>query len=340
MPEAAPATAVVFAYHNVGVRCLQVLLDAGVDVKLVVTHTDNPKETIWFDSVADLALSRNIPTLTMDDATNGSAKALPLDAEGGPEGTLDRPKARQSNIREVIGEVVAASPDFLFSFYYRQMLGPDILAIPKRGAFNMHGSLLPRYRGRVPINWAIIKGETETGATLHEMVTKPDAGRIVAQQAVSIGPDETAVEVFHKVTDAAAAVLAHSLQGLIDGSAELIEQDLKAGSYYGGRKPEDGVIDWSKSAKDIHNLVRAVAPPYPGATSAVMGQPINIHRTALAPAHFKHHKPGFINVSTGRCIALCGDGCMLRILEAEYAGKVLDEAALAAALGVGVHPLG
>ena len=312
MSDLAPATAVVFAYHNVGVRCLQVLIDGGVNVKLVVTHIDNPKETIWFDSVAALAHAHGIPTITPDDA----------------------------NIREVIDQVVSVSPDFLFSFYYRQMLGPEILSIPKRGAFNMHGSLLPKYRGRVPINWAIIKGETETGATLHEMIAKPDAGRIVAQQAVAIGPDETAVEVFHKVTDAAAALLAHSLQGLIDGSAELIDQDLKSGSYYGGRKPEDGVIDWSQSARDIHNLVRAVAPPYPGATSAIMGQPINIHQTQPAPPHFKHHNPGFINVSTGRCIALCGDGCMLRILKAEYAGKVLDEPALATALGVGVHPLG
>jgi len=312
MSELASATAVVFAYHNVGVRCLQVLLNAGVAVKLVVTHTDNPKETIWFDSVAALATKHGIPTITPEDA----------------------------NIRTVIDQVRQAEPDFLFSFYYRQMLGPEILAIPKRGAFNMHGSLLPKYRGRVPINWAIIKGETETGATLHEMVAKPDAGRIVAQQAVPIGSDETAVEVFHKVTDAATAVLAHSLQGLIDGSAELIEQDLKTGSYYGGRKPEDGIIDWSQSATAIHNLVRAVAPPYPGATTAIMGQPINIHQTSLAPAHFKHLNPGFINVSTGRCIALCGDGCMLRILKAEYAGKVLDEAALSEALGVGVHPLG
>ncbi len=304
--------AVVFAYHNVGVRCLQVLLDAGVDVKLVVTHTDSPTETIWFDSVAALASQNGIPVITPDNA----------------------------NIREVMDQVAALSPDFLFSFYYRQMLGPELLAIPKRGAFNMHGSLLPKYRGRVPINWAIIKGETETGATLHEMVAKPDAGRIVAQQAVSIGQDETAVEVFHKVTDAAAAVLAHSLQGLIDGTAELTEQDLKAGSYFGGRKPEDGIIDWTQSARDIHNLVRAVAPPYPGATTTIMGQPLNVHQTLPAPAHFKHHNPGFINVSTSRCIALCGDGQMLRILKAAYAGEVLDEAALSEALGVGIHPLG
>lgn len=306
------SSAVVFGYHNVGVRCLRTLLARGVDVALVVTHDDRPGEEIWFDSVRRTAEDHRIPVIAPDDP----------------------------NTPEVLGRVREARPDFLFSFYYRQMLGAEMLAIPKRGAFNMHGSLLPKYRGRVPINWAIIKGETETGATLHEMVAKPDAGRIVAQQAVSIGPDETAVEVFHKVTDAAAAVLAHSLQGLIDGTAELIEQDLKAGSYYGGRKPEDGIIDWSQRAADIHNLVRAVAPPYPGAMTAVMGQPLKIHRTARAPEHFRHHNPGFINVSTSRCIALCGDGRMLRILEAEYAGKVLDETALAATLGTGVHPLG
>lgn len=313
MTQATPAaTAVVFAYHNVGVRCLQVLLDAGIAVKLVVTHTDNPNETIWFDSVAALAEKNGIPVITPEDA----------------------------NIPEVVAQVRAAAPDFFFSFYYRQMLGAEMLRIPRRGAYNMHGSLLPKYRGRVPINWAIIKGETETGATLHEMVEKPDAGRIVGQQAVSIGPDETAVEVFHKVTDAAAAVLAHSIQGLIDGSAELTVQDLKAGSYFGGRKPADGIIDWSQGAVAIHNLVRAVAPPYPGAFTAVMGQPLKVHRTRLAPERFRHHNPGFINISTGRCIALAGDGRMLHIVEAEYQGRVLDEAALSEALGVGVHPLG
>src|SRR4029077_4380688 len=121
-------------------------------------------------------------------------------------------------------------PDFIFSFYYRHMLKPALLAAARRGAFNMHGSLLPKYRGRVPVNWAILKGETETGATLHEMVEKPDAGRIVDQQAVPILPDDLAVEVFRKVTDAAETVLRRSVAKLIDGTARLREQDLSQGS--------------------------------------------------------------------------------------------------------------
>ena len=118
---------------------------------------------------------------------------------------------------------------------------------------------MPKYRGRVPINWAIIKGEIETGATLHEMVEKPDAGRIVDQQSVPILPDDNALDVFGKVTIAAEATLDRALPALIDGSIQMRPQDLSKGSYFGGRKPEDGVIDWRDSAPNIHNLIRAVA---------------------------------------------------------------------------------
>ena len=142
------STAVVFAYHNVGVRCLSVLLAHGVEVVRVVTHQDSPAETIWFDSVADLASLHDIPVITPEDPNDPA----------------------------VVAELAALAPDFLFSFYYRQMLKAPLLALPRAGAWNMHGSLLPRYRGRVPVNWAIIHGERETGATLHRMLEKPDAG--------------------------------------------------------------------------------------------------------------------------------------------------------------------
>ncbi|MGN6669526.1 MAG: formyltransferase family protein, partial [Trinickia sp.] len=155
--------AVVFAYHNVGVRCLRVLLARGVDVALVVTHADNPAERIWFDSVAQVAAEHGIETI------------MPLDPAG-------------AEVREAIAR---ARPDFLFSFYYRHMLPADLLALAPRGAYNMHGSLLPKYRGRVPTNWAVLHGETETGATLHEMSIKPDAGAIVGQTSVPILPDDT-----------------------------------------------------------------------------------------------------------------------------------------------------
>jgi len=304
--------AVVFAYHNVGCGCLEVLLRHGMEVALVVTHRDNPDENIWFDSVEKLARSHGIETATPDDP----------------------------NAPEFVARVANLKADFLFSFYYRHMLSPAMLATATRGAFNMHGSLLPKYRGRVPINWAILKGETETGATLHEMVAKPDAGRIVDQQAVAILPDDNALDVFKKVTHAAAMTLDRALPGLVAGTANLREQDLAQGSYFGGRKAEDGVINWNDSAVNIHNLVRAVAPPYPGASTTVAGHRMIVTRTALAPAHLTHDQPGVLNVSSARCIALCGDGRMLRVLEAQIDGKMHDETTLGALLGVGIHPLG
>jgi len=289
-----------------------VLLAQGVDVKLVVTHRDNPVENIWFESVGQLARLHNIRVITPDDP----------------------------NTAEVQSELADLQPDFLFSFYYRTMLKPALLALATHGAFNMHGSLLPQYRGRVPVNWAIIKGANKTGATLHEMVEKPDAGRIVDQCAVPILPDDNALAVFNKVTVAAEIALDRTLPALLDGSAVMRSQNLAAGSYYGGRKPEDGVINWHESAQNIHNLVRAVAPPYPGATTTLNGQPITITRTYMSPAKLNHQNPCHLNVSETRVIALCGDGRMLRILEAQWDGQLHNEVMLAARLGAGLHPIG
>ena len=274
--------AVVFAYHDVGVRCLRVLLEAGVAVPLVVTHADDPRERVWFASVAELARSRGLETLLDPD--------LP----------------------ELTSRLEKMAPDFLFSFYYRRMLPPELLALARRGAYNMHGSLLPKYRGRAPVNWAVLHGERETGATLHEMTARPDAGRIVDQQAVPIGPDDTAVEVFGRVTEAAEAVLRRSIKPLLEGKAKLRANDLAQGSYFGGRRPEDGRIDWSKSAREVHNLVRAVAPPYHGAFSGEM----KIHRTQLTD---RSAPPGPLGPyrERGEWFARCGDGKVLRLLEVE-----------------------
>lgn len=290
----APSTAVVFAYHTVGTRCLRVLLEQGVHVLLVLTHQDDPGETIWFDSVARLAAQHGIPTITPDDP----------------------------NTREVLERIRALAPDFLFSFYYRRMLSPALLSLAKRGAYNMHGSLLPKFRGRVPVNWAVIKGATETGATLHEMVEKPDAGRIVGQQAVPIGPDDLAIDVFGRVTAAAESVLKRCLPGLIDGTAQLKQQDLGLGSYFGGRKPEDGRIDWSQDAKTIHDLVRGVAPPYPGAFTAVDGRLIRILRTRLAPQRRARAGGPGLYCEGDAAYADCGDGRVLQVLEAEGLDKL------------------
>ena len=285
--------AVVFAYHDVGVRCLSVLLAHHVEVPLVITHRDHPDENIWFASVTELARQHDIPTLSPPD----------------PHG--------------VSGRIQALKPDFLFSFYYRSMLQPDLLRAAGRGAFNMHGSLLPRYRGRVPVNWAIIHGERETGATLHEMVEKPDAGRIVDQQAVPILPNDIAVEVFRKVTLAAEITLDRCLPALLAGNAKLTPQDLSRGRYFGARRPEDGRIDWSSDAWTVHNLVRAVAPPYPGAFS-----PLGAHRLRILRTLFTDRKiagPGGVSLfaADGGLHVRCADGVALKVLDAEVDGQPL-----------------
>jgi methionyl-tRNA formyltransferase len=303
--------AVVFAYHDVGVRCLSVLLDAGVEVALVVTHIDAPGDTIWFDSVAELAARYAIPTVTPDDP----------------------------NTPEFVARVAALAPDFLFSFYYKLMLKAPLLQIPRRGAYNMHGSLLPQYRGRVPVNWAIIHGERETGATLHSMTEKPDAGAIVAQQAVPILRDDTAGEVMRKVTCAAEITLHRALPALIAGTASAIPQDLTQGGYFGGRRAEQGRIDWSQSASAIHDLIRAVAPPYPGAFTEVAGKPLRILRSRVRDETTPTTVAPALYCTPAGCQVACGGGGTLQLLELELDGVALTPAALYQGMGAGPFAL-
>ena len=288
-------SAVVFAYHNVGVRCLRVLLARGIRMSLVVTHRDSPQENIWFGSVAQTAAEHEIPCIVPDDP----------------------------NLPETVARIGALQPDFIFSFYYRSMLKAPLLAIPPRGALNMHGSLLPRYRGRVPVNWAIVHGETETGATLHYMTEKPDNGDIVAQMAVPILPDDTASEVFDKVTVAGEVTLYDALPALINGTAPRIRQDLSKGGYFGGRKPEDGRIDWTLPATQIHNLVRAVAPPYPGAFSDTNAGRLVVERTRVIDATAANAAGLRLYLRDGRLIAGCGTGT-LQILAGTLDGVSLE----------------
>ncbi len=279
--------AVVFAYHNVGVRCLKTLLARGMRVDLVVTHRDDPGETQWFERVADVAAAEGIPLAYVDDAVDAA----------------------------LVARVAALHPDYVFSFYFRRMLPAEVLGAARIAALNMHGSLLPHYRGRAPVNWAVLHGEAETGATLHVMTVKPDAGDIVAQQAVPILPDDTAKDVFDKVTVAAEIALWIVLPQLLAGEVPRQPNDLTRGSYFGGRRPEDGRIDWSWPAQQIHDLVRAVAPPYPGAFGDLPGGGGRLRllgtRRAFdraprhaAPTLYRDGEAAFVD---------CADGRVLRI---------------------------
>jgi len=306
------SSAVVFAYHDVGARCLRVLLSHGIDVPLVVTHADDPRENIWFERVADVAAKNAVHAITPADP----------------------------NTREIIARVAACAPDFLFSFYYRSMLKPALLALPRRGALNMHGSLLPKYRGRAPVNWAVLHGERHTGATLHYMTDKPDAGDIVAQQAVPILPDDTAADVLLKVAVAAEIALDAALPALIAGTAPRVAQNLAAGSYFGGRTSEDGRIDWSRPAQQIHDLVRAVAPPYPGAMTTIAGVPARILATRVIDDSASAAGEPALEVRDGRTTVRCGGGGILAIWELEIDGVPIDAAGLLARFGCASVPLG
>ncbi len=291
--------AVVFGYSNVGDRCLRVLAAGGVEVCEVITHRDHPGETIWFSRVADTAAELDLSVRYAEDLS----------------------------VQEIDAIVAHAQPDLIFSFYYRAMLPMHVLERARLGAFNMHGSLLPHFRGRAPTNWAVLKGATRTGATLHRMAAKPDAGTIVDQCEVPILPDDTARQVFDKVCVAAEIVLARSLAAIVSGQAPSLPNDISKGSYFGGRKPEDGRIDWHAPAKEVYNLIRAVAPPYPGAFTEIAGRRLIVAQARRAKAPIGG-RPG-LSVHEGGIQAVCGDGGALVIHQLLCDGQPVSATTLA-----------
>ncbi len=271
--------AVVLAYSNIGCAGIEALERNGYEIAAVFTHPDNPNENLWFDSVAELAAVKGIPVFAPEDINH------PL----------------------WVQKIKQIAPDVIFSFYYRNMVKPEVLEIPPQGCLNLHGSLLPAYRGRCPVNWVLVNGETETGVTLHHMVKAPDAGDIAGQKAFPIADSDTALDLHKKAVAAAHELLDELLPKIKDGSAPKIPQDDSKASYYGGRKPADGEIDWTKSASEVRNLVRAVTRPYPGAFSFIGDRKCLFWDVSLVPD--KSGAPGEI-LSVGPLAIACGDGAV------------------------------
>jgi methionyl-tRNA formyltransferase len=292
--------AVVFAYSEVGVRCVRELLAQGVEIPLLFTHADDPGESRWFGSVAELAVAHQLRVETPEDA----------------------------NTDAWVEEARRAAPDFLFSFYYRHMLKAPWLSVARSGSLNMHGSLLPKYRGRAPVHWAILRGETVTGASLHYMLEKPDAGALVDQEPVTIAENDTALDVSLNVAAAAQAVLHRCLPALIAGTAPARPLDLSQGSYFGRRRPEDGRIDWRQGARAVHDLVRAVAPPFPGAFTEVGGQRLAVLETRLDDRPPRHPAAApCLYGAEDAWYADCADGRRLKITRLAADGEALLPAA-------------
>jgi len=268
--------AVVFAYQEIGYVCLEELINFGADVVCLFTHLDDPNEEVWYKRPVTVAERHNIPVYT-------------------PESLKDP---------QWITLIADAKPDIIFSFYYRKMIPVEILDIPKVGAFNLHGSLLPKFRGRCPVNWVLIAGERETGLTLHYMLEKPDAGDIVAQKKVDIDFEDNVYTVYMKMAEAARELMKGILPQLNEGTFTRKPQ-MGVSSYFGGRKPEDGIVVWEKDALSIYNLTRAITHPYPGAFTYLDGKKFYIWR-AFPEDLSRNELPGRVvslepfTVSTGK----------------------------------------
>jgi methionyl-tRNA formyltransferase len=261
----ASAACLLFAYHEMGYACAEALLNIGAPIVALFTHADTPGEEIWWRSCADLARSRSIPVHT-------------------PEAVGVEWTAR----------IETMHPDVIYSFYYRSLLPVQILRLAPLVAFNMHGSLLPAYRGRAPVNWVLVNGERETGVTLHHMVARADAGDIVGQRAVPIDDRDTALTLYRKLVPLGAELMREFHPLIVEGRAPRLPQDLSKGSYYGRRHPEDGRIDWSWPARRVFNLVRALTHPYPGAFCFVDGRKLFIWEATIAHESADVGRPGSV----------------------------------------------
>ncbi len=271
---------VVFAYNNIGCTGIESLVKNGFDVAAVFTHNDDPKENIWFRSAAETASKYKIPVYAPADV----------------------------NSDVWVKKIESLKPDIIFSFYYRDMIKPAILGIPPQGCLNLHGSRLPAYRGRCPINWVLVNGEKETGVTLHYMTPRPDDGDIVAQEKITISSKDTALSLHRKADAAAAKMLEKFLPKLKTGKIRRIPQDNSKASYFGGRKPKDGQIDWKKTSTQIRNLARAVTRPFPGAFTFIGGKKYIFWELTEVPAT-KNYSPGEI-ISSSPLIIACGKGAL------------------------------
>ncbi|WP_318836996.1 MULTISPECIES: bifunctional UDP-4-amino-4-deoxy-L-arabinose formyltransferase/UDP-glucuronic acid oxidase ArnA [unclassified Providencia] len=296
--------AIVFAYHDIGCVGLKALEKAGFDIQAVFTHTDDPNENHFYSSVARLSADMELPVFAPENVNH------PLWIE---------------RIREM-------KPDVIFSFYYRDMLSEELLAIAPKGAFNLHGSLLPKYRGRAPINWALLKGESETGVTLHKMVAKADAGDIIAQEKVVITDTDTSLTLHAKVREAAEVLLDKTLPLIETGSYKAVAQDESQATYFGRRTAEDGLINWNDSAKDVNCLIRAVTEPYPGAFTYLGARKMVIWRARVLDDN--QGKPAGTVLSSDPLRIACGQGAIEVISGQSETGLYMQGSRLANEMGI------
>ena len=277
------------------VPSLQALLEAGHAVCGVFTQPDKPKNRgmkLQASPVKEFALSKEIPVFQPGKLRDGTALA----------------------------QMQSLDPELIVVAAYGRILPEDILNAPPYGCINVHSSLLPKYRGAAPINWAILNGEKETGVTIMHMAPELDAGDIILQRSTPIGPDETAPELFDRLAQMGGALLVEAVAQLQAGTAPQIPQDGSQATYAPMLSRELSPLDWSKPAQALHNQVRGLLP-WPAAAGVFSGIRCKVFLTDIID-HTTTAKPGtVVEAGKGGIVMACGGGSLLRILELQLDGK-------------------
>jgi methionyl-tRNA formyltransferase len=281
-----------FGNHDVGIAALSTLAQSE-EIVAVVAHPPDPEEGVRYACLHDYAASRGWPRL--------------------------RGRARDA---EVAGFVRAARPDLIWITDYRYLLPPALLALAPLGAVNLHPSLLPRYRGRAPVNWAILEGETELGLTAHYVDAGMDSGNILVQARFLLSAEEDVGDALAKLLLLYQSVTRRVVEGLRGGSLESMPQDARLATTRPARRPEDGLIDWRQPAIRVRDLIRAVAAPYPGAFTCLHGHKIMVWQARLTEGECAGRPGEVVDIFEGLPVVRCGEG-MLRLLSIDLDGPML-----------------
>jgi methionyl-tRNA formyltransferase len=265
---------VMLGYQTWGHRTLQALLDSDHEVVSVVTHpkSEHAYEKIWDDSVAELAEKNDVPVLLRN---------RPDDAE-------------------LLDAVREARPDIIVANNWRTWLPPELFDLPPHGTLNVHDSLLPSYAGFSPIIWALLNDEPRVGVTAHRMNGELDAGDVLIQRSVPVGPTDTATDLFHRTVDLIAPIVRESLDLIASGrdAGQWVPQDRSRASFFHKRSAEDSRIDWSWPAERLERLVRAQSDPYPNAYAFHRGERLRIVSAAVSEGRYGG-TPGRIFIREG-----------------------------------------
>lgn len=281
------------------VPSLRALCDAGHRVELVLSQPDR-------------ASGRGLEVHTSPVKQFASERHLPLLQ---PEKIRNNVELEQ-RLREI-------SPDVIIVVAYGRLIPPWMLALPRYGNLNLHGSLLPKYRGAAPIQWVIANGETETGLTTMRLDEGLDTGDILLQERVPIAPDQTSVELAPILAGVGANLLVKTLAGLEEGSLRATPQDNSRATLAPILKREDGRVDWQRSAAQIQNRWRGFQP-WPGAFTLFRGKKLTLHGLRVADAavrRLENAAPGTLMQDGRDLYAACGEGTWLQILEVQLEGK-------------------